>query len=82
VGDHHLGIVAVMMKAGESLVLTADEIATSAGSTVSAVTAEEADADSLAEFPADDGGAHHLDHADHFVAGHSGRPARGRGSRP
>src|SRR4029077_18255922 len=51
-GDHHLCVAAVLLDAGEGLVLTAHEIAGAAGDAVSTAAGEKSHADTLADRPA------------------------------
>src|SRR5271154_4369061 len=53
-GDYHLGVAAVVLHAGVTLVHAVHEVAIAAVFTVAAGTAEEADADPLADGPAFD----------------------------
>src|SRR6202035_2334497 len=50
-GDHHLGIAAVVVDTRERLVLAAHQVAVAAGPTVPAAAAEKSYADALADFP-------------------------------
>src|SRR5580700_3826757 len=75
-GDHHLGVAAVVLHAGVALVHAVHEVAIAAVFTVAAGTAEEADADPLADGPAFNPLADDVDASDRFVARHPRPPDR------
>src|SRR5215467_5812467 len=77
--DHHLGISAIRMNAGESLVTTIHEIAISTELAITARASEEADTDALTNRPALDARAKGIDSTDHFVP-RDARPAHWKGT--
>ena len=70
VGDHHLGVPAVGVQAGDRLVLAVHEVAAATGFAVAAIAAEEADADALAGPPAVNRLADGVDASHHLMPRH------------
>src|SRR5580704_16819877 len=68
-GNHHLGVADVVLHADVALVHAVHEVAIAAVFAVAAGTAEEADADPLADGPAFDPLADDIDPSYHLVAG-------------
>src|SRR5271170_3928100 len=60
-GDHYLGVAAVVLHASVALIHAVHEVAIAAVFTVAAAAAEEADADALTNDPAFDAFADHVD---------------------
>src|SRR5215469_12744413 len=76
--NHHLGISAIRMNAGEFLVTTVHEIAISTEFAITARASEEADTDALTNRPSLDARAKGIDPPDHFVP-RDARPADWKG---
>jgi hypothetical protein len=68
-GNHHLGVAAIVADAGNRLILAVHEVAAPARCAAAAMSAEKTHTHPLAEFPVGNPVAQSVDRADHFMAG-------------
>src|SRR5258708_21067586 len=69
--DHRFGVTTIEMNAADRLVGTIHEISPATGSADAAMAAEEAHADTLADFPTRDAFAQCVDFPNDFMTGHA-----------